>query len=664
MKKKLLILTNNPVAKIGINSYLSSIFSQYLSIESARVTDISRETLDSADCILFSTDNVKDKLPCPLPERMGQLFCMRTFNHTYLHKILQIPPGSAVYLVNDTEKNTYEVIRQLEDYGFSQYHFLPWHPGCTDLDEEIRYAVTPGELHLVPKTIRTVIDIGNRVVDISTINEIIAFFHLPTSLADEVTRNYMSHIVQVLKLSNHQLSHSLDMKQTMQILMDNISDGICMTDKSGKIEMVNAAFCSRLGFKEKNPVGASLSSLLVAYGIPYDFPREREAVVEKPDAGRVRLWYQRVNIRQNAEMYLLHAAPAPAPAAEDGRAGSFPMLAAGLYDFKHIVTKNPVQLHMLDTARRVSLNDFPIIIQGESGTEKEMLAQAIHQNSRRHNGPFVSLSFTSLNSAGVEEELLGCEENPSLGTRYRQGALAAASGGTLFISGIEHTAMETQKLLLNILQNGYYTAKGGGGFHSVSARIIAATSSDLYAQVLEGRFLDDLFFLLNTVSLSTVPIRRRREDIPLLMNHFLKNAFKDPAATMERVLSDNLISFLKQYDWPGNAREINNLCCYFSCLYRRELIPLGDLPGYILNQIRNREDRLDVTDKHILSLIIANPRIGRSTIQARLKENGITLSEGKIRTILQKLSACGYVKVHRTRGGCEATELGVLMNRA
>ena len=97
-----------------------------------------------------------------------------------------------------------------------------------DLDEEIHYAVTPGELHLVPKTIRTVIDIGNRVVDISTINEIIAFFHLPTSLADEVTRNYMSHIVQVLKLSNHQLSHSLDMKQTMQILMDNISDGICM----------------------------------------------------------------------------------------------------------------------------------------------------------------------------------------------------------------------------------------------------------------------------------------------------------------------------------------------------------------------------------------------------------------------------------------------------
>ena len=98
---------------------------------------------------------------------------------------------------------------QLQEFGFSQYRFLPWYPGCTNPDESIHYGVTPGELHLVPSTLTTVIDIGNRVVDISTINEIIACFHLPTSLADEVTRNYMSHIVQVLKLSNQQLSLSL-----------------------------------------------------------------------------------------------------------------------------------------------------------------------------------------------------------------------------------------------------------------------------------------------------------------------------------------------------------------------------------------------------------------------------------------------------------------------
>ena len=92
---------------------------------------------------------------------------MRTFNHTYLHKILQIPPGSSVYLINDTENNADEVILQLQEFGFSQYHFLPWYPGCTNPDESIHYGVTPGELHLVPSTLTTVIDIGNRVVDIS-----------------------------------------------------------------------------------------------------------------------------------------------------------------------------------------------------------------------------------------------------------------------------------------------------------------------------------------------------------------------------------------------------------------------------------------------------------------------------------------------------------------
>ena len=110
MKKKLLILTNNPVAKIGISSYLSSIFNQYLTIQSARGADITPEILDHADCILLSTENIKDNLPYPIPEHVYQLVCMRTFNHTYLHKILQIPPGSSVYLINDTENNAHEVL--------------------------------------------------------------------------------------------------------------------------------------------------------------------------------------------------------------------------------------------------------------------------------------------------------------------------------------------------------------------------------------------------------------------------------------------------------------------------------------------------------------------------------------------------------------------------
>lgn len=662
MKKKLLILTINPVAKIGIASYLSSIFNQYLTIQAAREADTTPELLDSADCILFSTDSVRDNLPYPIPDHVFKLLCMRTFNHTYLHKILQIPPGSSVYLVNDTEENANEVILQLQEYGFSQYHFLPWYPGCTNPSEDIHYGVTPGELHLVPPTLSAVIDIGNRVVDISTINEIIACFHLPTSLADEVTRNYMSHIVQVLKLSNQQLSHALDMKQITQVVLDNVSEGLCLLDGSGMIKMLNHPFCKLLGFKEKNPTGCSLRTLLSSYGIEYDFPKIREIIVGQPGQERVRLWYQRFSPNPKSEVYLLHASVYGEPSGSSA-AASFPLRARNLYDFGSMITRNPTQMHLLDTARRISLNDFPIIIQGESGTEKEMLAQAIHKNSRRHDGPFISLNFSSLNPSGIEAELLGAEENPSLGTRRRTGAFQAAAGGTLLIGGIQHTAPQTQRLLLNVLQNGYYMPVGSSDPIALDIRIIATTTKDLYSLVLEGKFLDDLFFQLNTFSLNTIPIRQRRDDIPLLLGSLLQDAFKDPSATMEGILTEQVITFLKQYSWPGNAQEMNNLCNYFSCIYRRERIPLGDLPGYMLNQILSRQTSLGVTEKHILSLVISHPRIGRVSIQEQLKNLGIRLSEGKIRTVLSHLAEAGYIKVHRTRGGCEATELGILVSR-
>ena len=164
-----------------------------------------------------------------------------------------------------------------------------------------------------------------------------------------------------------------------------------------------------------------------------------------------------------------------------------------------------------------------------------MLAQAIHRNSRRHDGPFISLNFSSLNPSGIEAELLGTEENPSLGTRRHMGAFQAACRGTLLINGIQHTALQTQQLLLNVLQNGYYMPMGSSVPLSLDVRMIATTTTDLYSLVLEGRFLDDLFFLLNTFSLNTVPIRQRRDDIPLLLNTFLRDAFKDPSLVMEGV---------------------------------------------------------------------------------------------------------------------------------
>ena len=633
MKHKLLILTRNPVAKVGIASYLSSLFGQYLTIVSTRIADLKPEDMEDAGFILYTTGELKEQMPFSIPDSVKQLVCMRTFNHTYLQRILQIPPGSFVYLVNDTVDTTYEIMEQLKEYGFSQYHFLPYLPGTGEVRKDIQYCVTPGEVHLVPSFIHQVIDIGNRIVDISTINELIAVFKLPSSLADEVTKNYLNHIIQIQKLSNQQLSQALDMKEITRGILENASEGLCLLNQSGKIELCNSLFLRMTGIKERNIQEKNFSRLLEEAGIIYDYPSENDGIAVHNGEEAFRMWFQDFSIADSRQVRLIHTNPL-----QDAQ---FPTRITKLCDFSYFSTVNPLQLHMLDTARRVSVNDFPIIIEGESGTEKELLAQAIHLNSRRHDG----------------------YEQQENGVRKKTGALEAAKGGTLLINNLQYADSELQRLLLSILKNGFFIPLGNNcSPQPLDLRLIVTSVSDLYSRVLEGKFLDELFFLLSTVSLYTIPLRQRRNDIPLLLETFLKRAFQEPGLTSKQLLTEPVLTFLNQYDWPGNVLELKNVCTYFSCIYHREPLSLSDLPGYILNQIRRREQQLDITEHRILSLIAANPRSGRSFLCDKLNEEGLQLTQANIRTSLQRLANAGYIKIHRTRGGCEITELGALVN--
>lgn len=655
MKHKLLILTRNPVAKVGIASYLSSLFGQYLTIVSTRIADLKPEDMEDAGCILYTAGELKEQMPFSIPDSVKQLVCMRTFNHTYLQRILQIPPGSFVYLVNDTVDTTYEIMEQLKEYGFSQYHFLPYLPGTGEVRKDIQYCVTPGEVHLVPSFIHQVIDIGNRIVDISTINELIAVFKLPSSLADEVTKNYLNHIIQIQKLSNQQLSQALDMKEITRGILENASEGLCLLNQSGKIELCNSLFLQMTGIKERDIQEKDFSRLLEEAGIIYDYPSQNDGIAVHNGEEAFRMWFQDFSIADSRQVRLIHTNPL-----QDAQ---FPTRITKLCDFSYFSTANPLQLHMLDTARRVSVNDFPIIIEGESGTKKELLAQAIHLNSRRHDGPFISLNISSLKSESAEAALIGSYEQQENGVRKKTGALEAAKGGTLLINNLQYADSELQRLLLSILKNGFFIPLGNNcSPQPLDLRLIVTSVSDLYSRVLEGKFLDELFFLLSTVSLYTIPLRQRRNDIPLLLETFLKRAFQEPGLTSKQLLTEPVLTFLNQYDWPGNVLELKNVCTYFSCIYHREPLSLSDLPGYILNQIRRREQQLDITEHRILSLIAANPRSGRSFLCDKLNEEGLQLTQANIRTSLQRLANAGYIKIHRTRGGCEITELGALVN--
>ena len=190
-------------------------------------------------------------------------------------------------------------------------------------------------------------------------------------------------------------------------------------------------------------------------------------------------------------------------------------------------------------------------------------------------------------------------------------------------------------------------------------RILATTSQDLYQNVLDGSFREELFFLLNAASIDTVPLRERREDIPILMEHFFRELFHDSNIRLRDLISSSLMNFLMSYEYPGNIQELFNLSRYFFSLYSAHPLVLSQLPSYIRNRVSQPFSESSALRNQVLSLIAETPRIGRGAILTALAGKDIAVSEGKLRGLLKELADDGLIRVGRTRSGCEITELGL-----
>lgn len=235
----MLIVSQSSTTNVGMRSYLNHIFSKYIHLETCLAADVDTERMEKADLVLFSSRSAARMAEPLMTPKIRYLICIRTFNHTYLNRILSIPSNSEVYLVNDSERSAKDSIQLLYTLGITQYRFIPYYPGCPETNPGIQYAVTVGENKLAPRNVQTLVDIGIRIADISTISEIASFFHLPLSLADVVSLNYINQFVQLLKISNHQLSQATNTKFITQSIISNIDTGICIIDDEGKIQMIN-----------------------------------------------------------------------------------------------------------------------------------------------------------------------------------------------------------------------------------------------------------------------------------------------------------------------------------------------------------------------------------------------------------------------------------------
>ena len=319
-----------------------------------------------------------------------------------------------------------------------------------------------------------------------------------------------------------------------------------------------------------------------------------------------------------------------------------------LYGKHQIVGKSKSIQQVLSLVERAGPTKSNVLISGESGTGKELVARAVHFSSSRSTGPFISINCTAFNSGVLESELFGHEKGSFTGAvAMRRGRFEQAHGGTLFLDEIGDISPDIQVKLLRVLQERRFERVGGSEEIEVDIRVVAATNKNLQEEVEKGNYREDLYYRLNVVHIILPPLRERREDITLLVAHFIEKIATDNGVD-KKTITPEALQYLIGYEWPGNIRQLENILERCFVMATGSTITVEDLPPEVLDdeaQLKNALDLLpvamnlaDTLDKLEAALIrraLARTEfvqvkaaellgISKSLLQYKLRKYGIT----------------------------------------
>ena len=271
------------------------------------------------------------------------------------------------------------------------------------------------------------------------------------------------------------------------------------------------------------------------------------------------------------------------------------------YSLENIVGVSDRMQAVFTQVVRAARSEVTVLVEGESGTGKELIVRALHHQSRRKDGPFVALNCAALPVHLIENELFGHEPGAFTDARQRYaGKFEQANGGTLFLDEIGELPPEAQGKLLRVIQEREITRIGGSESIPVDVRLVAATNRDLESLVSQGNFRQDFYFRLNVVAICLPPLRKRQEDVPLLVDFFIERINRETESRVKGVAPQTMDLF-RQYDWPGNVRELENVLQSAAIMCQSNLIHPQDLPLRIQKQVAVGEPVKDATLAEILS---------------------------------------------------------------
>jgi two-component system response regulator HydG len=295
------------------------------------------------------------------------------------------------------------------------------------------------------------------------------------------------------------------------------------------------------------------------------------------------------------------------------------------FDTQNIIGRSPLMIKLLETTEQVAATEATVLVIGESGTGKEMIANAIHHNSLRKNAPFIQINCAALADSLLESELFGHEKGAFTGAdKRREGKFRQAEGGSIFLDEVSEMSAAMQVKLLRVLQERELTPVGGAEVIAVDVRVIAASNKDLKKEMEQKRFREDLFYRINVVALQVPALSDRKEDIPLLAQHFLQMFAAKNKKNIKGFTPQSMKKLVK-YNWPGNVRELMN------AVERAVVL-----------------SRLEYLDADDLALLMVDNQMTGGNDQFILPEN-MPLGEVEKRSILEVVNACGGNKSEAAR---------------
>ena len=611
----------------------------------------------------------REEVAAMIAAGMDFIQARRAIDYTRIQDLLALPDGTGVLLVNDFESSTRSAIEHLSRVGLDHLVYHPYYPGIPDYPR-LKIAITPGEPTLVPPGVERVIDIGSRQADISTIVELVQKLGLMEQLGDSISSQHLREITRLLReidQAGKQVSH---MRDTLQAMADYAPNGILYADLAGRIILGNHTMAKVLRMEAE-----AMTDRFIGELVP-ELPGSPEAL----ESGLVlTLGGQEMLVRAQpvlqggavtGQLFVFETSHAIQTLEHELRRKARRSEHEARYTFGDIFSRSPQMARVLGFAQRVALSDATVLIQGETGTGKELIARAIHKPPPAAKRPVRAGQLRGHPRVAAGKRAVRPREGRLHRGHARAGAGACSRRPTAAPSSWTRSATSpwsSRCACCGCCRSARSRPVGGRKLIPVDVRVIAATNQDLHQEVRQGSFREDLFYRLNVVPLGMPQLRERREDIPLLIERFIARFSHGRQTRALGIMTPETFHHLCGYDWPGNIRQLMNVVEFLiSTSERDQLVQIDHLPEYLVQRAPRGPDGL-VRDLLGPDLVWMLGRfrefgsIGRRHLAELAGAERPGLTEGVIRGLLETSEALGLTRSGTGRKGSSLTEKGLAM---